>query len=196
MLFALAMQNEMACLLPPSFPHDLTSKPRLSGEADVYAALQTGLDDTWAVFYDTSIKGSRRRIDFVAVDVRRGLLAIEVKGGMVHAARGWFRQQISRTGQRKKIDPFGQLKAAVRDLYAAAGIGETDLPSHLAIWLPAMSKSAFAWRLPCPHILTRELLDPGRLQLLQGQILTAETTADQRTALVRIVGALKGKRRP
>lgn len=186
----------MACLLPPSFPHDLTAKPRLSGEAEVYKALRSGLDDNWTVFYDTSIKGSRRRIDFVAVDVRRGLLAIEVKGGMVHSARGWFRQQIRVNGQRKKIDPFGQLKSAVRDLFAVAGIADGEVPSHLAIWFPAMSKSAFAWRLPTPHILTRELLDAGRLQVLQGQVLRSETTAEQRTALVRIVGALKGRRQP
>lgn len=118
-------------MLPAIFPHDLRKKPQLQGEADVFAALQAGLGDDWFVFYDRPVKGTRRRVDFLCIAPARGVLAIEVKGGMVHAARGWFRQLINKgTGQRKRIDPFGQLKLGVRASFEGAS---GDLVAALSI---------------------------------------------------------------
>jgi len=92
----------MAFMFPAEFPHDLSIKPKLRGEKLVYDALRAGLDDTWCVFYDRPVQGTMRRVDFVAIDPARGALAIEVKGGLVHAKDGAFRQVIAASGQRKR----------------------------------------------------------------------------------------------
>jgi hypothetical protein len=74
-----------------------------------------------------------RRVDFVAIDPARGALAIEVKGGLVHASRGAFRQLIAPTGLRKRIDAFGQLKMGFARVGDAAGVDVTAVPVHFVI---------------------------------------------------------------
>lgn len=180
----------MARMHPAAFPHDLTAKPKLEGEMLVYRALESGLGDAWTVFYDRPIAGTRRRVDFLCLSPTRGVLAIEVKGGMVHAARGWFRQLIQRPGIRKRIDPFGQVKAGVREALAALGAGDVALPLHLAIWLPMMGQGAFTWSAPTPHIFTREVLAPERLQAMLAEVLTGGTTEMQRAAIDALITKL------
>lgn len=180
----------MARMHPAVFPHDLTAKPKLEGEALVYWALEIGLGDDWTVFYDRPIAGTRRRVDILCFSPARGVLAIEIKGGMVHAARGWFRQLIRRPGIRKRIDPFGQLKAGVREALAALGAGDVALPLHLAIWLPMMGQGAFTWPAPTPHVFTREVLAPDRLRAMLSEVLTGGTTETQQAAIDVVIARL------
>lgn len=183
----------MALLHPKSFPHDLTKKPKLNGEALVFAALASALDDKWGVFYDRPIAGSRRRVDFIAANPDRGLFAIEVKGGLVHDKRGAFRQLISKSGQRKRIAPFDQLKLGLRDLFAAAGIADNAVPVRMAVWFPEMGQAGLRWQ-PSPHILTRASLEPGAVCELVGAGLAEPLSAKQMAAVGRVLAVLAGKR--
>src|SRR3981081_4650891 len=107
--------------------------------------------------------GTMRRVDFLALHPERGAVAIEVKGGLVHASRGAFRQLIAPTGLRKRIDPFGQLKMAFARVCDAAGIDMLGVPAHFAIWFPQMAQSALTWP-ASPHIWTRDLLEAGSVR--------------------------------
>ena len=156
----------MALMHPESFPHDLTRRPRLEGEALVYRALAAALDDRWQVFYDRGVRGTRRRVDFIALNAERGAFVCEVKGGEIHDRRGSFRQLINRTPvRRKKIDPFRQLRQATTDVWAAIGVPHDAVPVHEAIWFPQMGQAGLRWQ-PSPHILTRELLEPRALRVV------------------------------
>lgn len=184
----------MAIMHPRIFPHDLLRGGMRAGEAAVFAALQNGLSDDWQVFYDRSIPGSRRRLDFVAADPVRGIIAIEVKGGLVHAARGWFRQRIRPSGQRKTIDPFAQVRFGAEALCTAAGVAVGRLPLHMAIWFPVMSRSAFPWRRSSAHLLTRESLGAAELRSTFDGVLSTPTTAEQRVAIVKVIASLRALR--
>ena len=184
----------MALMVPSAFPHDLARKPRLEGEALVYAALQAALDAQWWVFYDRPIAGSRRRVDFIAANPDRGILAVEVKGGLVHDKRGSFRQLVSRAPvRRKRIDPFAQLRLGFRDLLAAAGVEAWAVPAHQAIWFPQMGQGGLRWK-PSPHILTRELLEPAALRGLIAAQLGIRLSAVQGRAVGRVMGVLSRTR--
>ena len=161
----------MAVMLPRLFPHDLRKKPQRVGEADVFHALRSGLSDDWLVLYDRSIPQSRRRIDFLCLNERRGVLAIEVKGGQVHAFRGWFRQRIRPSGLRKRIDPFGQLKLGVRAALAAAALSPEALPVALVIWFPHMGHGSMPWKTAAPHIWTREVNEVGGVDRAASSVL-------------------------
>jgi hypothetical protein len=115
-------RRRMALMVPVQFPHDVKAMPKLLGEGVVYDALRAGLDDSWWVFHDRPVRGTPRRVDFIAINRERGVVAIEVKGGLVHASRGVFRQVIAQSGQRKRIDPFGQLKLGFARVCGVAGV--------------------------------------------------------------------------
>jgi len=156
--------------------------------------VSSGLNETWSVFYDRPVRGTPRRVDFVAIDPVRGAIAIEVKGGLVHAWRGAFRQLIAPTGLRKRIDPFGQLKMAFARVGDAAGVDVSKLPVHFLMWFPQMGQGAFGWE-PSPHIWTRELLEARAVQEAVERALPARASAPQSTALERLAGVLKGDAR-
>jgi hypothetical protein len=151
-------------IYPRPFPYDLQKRPQLKGEKLVYDDLSTTLDATWTVFYDWAVKSTRRRIDFLCINPTRGIAAFEVKGGMVHNARGKFRQLISKkTGQRKIISPFHQVKLGLEEIVSACGIDCAALPvCHLAIFYPEMRQSGFTF-MEGAHIFTQEDLDPHHL---------------------------------
>jgi Nuclease-related domain len=179
---------------PAEFPHNLRAKPKLLGEKLVYDALRTGLDDTWSVFYDRPVHGAPRRVDFVAINPERGAEAIEVKGGLVHASRGAFRQLITQSGQRKRIDPFGQLKMAFARVCDASGVDVTSLPVHFAVWFPQMGQGAFTWK-PSPHIWAREAIEVGDVGERIERLLPGRASATATAALTRLVAVLKGQGR-
>jgi nuclease-like protein len=178
-------------MFPAAFPHDLRAKPRLVGEKLVYDALRAGLDDAWSVFYDRPVRGTPRRVDFVAIDPARGVVAIEVKGGLVHASRGAFRQLITQSGQRKRIDPFGQLKMGFARVCDAAGVDMTGLPVHFVIWFPQMGQGAFTWE-PSPHIWTREAIEARVVQEAIDRALASRASAAQEIELEKLAKALEG----
>lgn len=184
----------MARMHPAVFPHDLRRRPRRAGEALVYGALAAALSDEWAVFYDRRVMGTRRRIDFLCLHPARGVLAIEVKGGMVHARRGAFRQVISANGQRKRIDPFGQLNRAVGDVWAAAGLLPDALPLHRCVWLPQMYQAGLPWQATA-HILTCETLATAVLVAVVEAALPATGSAVVRDLVERLRQVLTAKRR-
>jgi hypothetical protein len=155
------------------------------------AALQNEEADAgqWQVFYNRPIPGSMRRIDFIVACPGRGLIAIEVKGGMVHDKRGAFRQLISSSGQRKRIDPFGQLKRGLIDLFAAARVAPDDVPVHQVIWFPEMGQKGLRWP-ASPHILTYEQLDAPNLSGLLLSVLPTDLTDKQSSAVRRVISVL------
>jgi len=181
-------------MLPAEFPHDLSIKPKLLGEKLVYDALRAGLDDTWCVFYDRPVHGTMRRVDFIAIDPARGAMAIEVKGGLVHAKDGAFRQVIAASGLRKRINPFGQVKMGFTRVCDAVGVDVLTVPVHFAIWFPQMAQSAFTWPASL-HIWTmHEATDPGHLARQIASALPARTSAAEAAGLATIGEVLKQDR--
>lgn len=139
--------------------------------------------------YDRRAPGSRRAIDFVLINPARGFAAIEVKGGLVHAGHGRFRQIIHRSGLRKVIDPFGQLKRALAALAHGTGIDLDRCPRHLAVALPMMAASAFTFEVS-HQILTREALAPGRLRGTLEVFLPLHSDASMRARLDRLIACM------
>jgi hypothetical protein len=180
-------------MFPKVFPHELKVKPKLLGEQIVFQTLEAGLGASWSVFYDRQVRGTQRRVDFVAIDPAHGAVAIEVKGGSVHATRGAFRQVIAPSGMRKRINPFGQLKMGFARLCDAAGVEVLQLPAHFVIWFPQMGQAAFTW-LPSPHIWTREAIVVGAIGDLVRRALTARASAAQAASLQRLLMTLGGGR--
>lgn len=179
----------MPRFLPETFPHDLKRRPQRQGEKAVWDALAAALDDSWTVIYDRRAPGSRRAIDFLVIHPGRGFAAIEVKGGLVHAGRGRFRQIIHRNGLRKTVDPFGQLKRAIAALAHGTGVDLDSCPRHLCAALPLMAASAFTFP-ASPQILTREALSPGRLRGTLEAVLPLHGDVSIRLRLERLIAQM------
>jgi Nuclease-related domain len=170
---------EMAIMFPKVFPHDLNVKPKLAGEKIAFEA--AGLDESWSVFYDRPVASTQRRVDFVAINPARGVVAIEVKGGLVHARRGAFRQLITQSGVRKRINPFGQVKLAFARVCDAAGVDILKLSMQFVMWFL--------------HIWTQEKLERGAVASAIETALPARLDAAQWIALERLAKVLQGKAR-
>jgi hypothetical protein len=95
------------------------------------------------------------------------------------------------SGQRKRIDPFGQLKMAFARVCDAAGVDMLALPVHFAIWFPNMAQSAFSWQ-PSPHIWTREQTEQGAVHAAIERALPSSASAAQSIALGQVVTRLRG----
>lgn len=179
----------MPRFVPDTFPHDLRRRPQRQGEKAVWDSLALALDDSWTVIYDRRAPGSRRAIDLLVINPTRGFAAIEVKGGLVHAGHGRFRQIIHRSGLRKVIEPFGQLKRALAALAHGTGIDLENCPCHLAVALPMMAASAFTFQ-ASHQILTREALEPGRLRGTLEAVLPLHGDASIRHRLDRLIARM------
>lgn len=181
-------------MIPPAFPHDLGLKPRLHGEALVFSALAAALDESWHVFHDHAVAGTRRRVDFLCLSPARGIVAIEVKGGEVHLKRGGFRQRVRGDGTAKRIDPLAQVKAATAAVLDALGAELAPAP-HLVMWLPMMSGEAFTFaERGREHFFTREQLAPAPLTTILDRVLVA-TTPGEAHEIMRLIAGL-GTRSP
>lgn len=176
----------MPRFVPAAFPHDLRRRPQRQGEMAVWDALANALDDNWTILYDRRAPGSRRAIDFLVIHPARGLAAIEVKGGLVHAGRGGFRQIIHRNGLRKTVDPFGQLKRGLAALAHGTGLALDHCPRHLAVALPLMAASAFTFEVS-HQILTREALAPGQLRSTLEAVLPPHGDNGKRRCLDELI---------
>ncbi|MEQ1715044.1 MAG: nuclease-related domain-containing protein [Hyphomicrobium sp.] len=192
-------RRDGATLIPSVFPHDLKLRPGLAGENRVYDALANALPAGWTVFYNARIPRSRRSIDFLIVVPKRGLVAIEVKGGLVHMRRGAMRQAQRRTPlQGKRIQPFLQLQRALADLWRATNLPPGAVPTHLIAAFPHMSAKAYPWG-PAQHVLTREDLDPeclgARLRNALPPLQGPEPKLDTLIAMLSSVPSRAPKRR-
>lgn len=106
-----------------------------------------------------------RRIDFLVLAPGRGMIAIEVKGGLVHVRHGRF-GQTARSGERrrrKRIAPFHQAMLALAELWTKTGIAAGDIPVHIMAAFPHMSEQAYPWG-RASHLLTIEDLEADRLR--------------------------------
>jgi hypothetical protein len=75
-------------------------------------------------------QGFERPIDFIIIHEHMGLLAMEVKGGKIHIGEdGGFEQYQYRKGWQT-IDPYAQVKLAVRELIKVI---KSDSPQY---WIP------------------------------------------------------------
>jgi len=80
----------MARMWPRSLPQWVVQDPRRFAEREVYAKLDKGLDDSWSVYYSRPWWGISRtgaeldgEADFVVAHPAKGVLFLEVKGGLV-----------------------------------------------------------------------------------------------------------------
>lgn len=123
----------MATLLPADF--DLTVLP--NSEQRVCKAFLLGLDDTWIVVPSVPIlvEGKDCEIDIVLVSPSRGVILVEVKGGVISIEQGrWFQN-----GRPLEKSPMQQITKAKHNLIArlrTSGVDTTGLFLCHAIALP------------------------------------------------------------
>ena len=116
----------MASMHPLQLRADIIRNPKFRAEVAVFNALQL-LPDGFHVFHNRAVKSKNafrayeRPIDFTVVNEQLGILFIEVKGGRIRITeRGGFEQFLPDAGRWNSINPFDQLKLAVRELISAA----------------------------------------------------------------------------
>ncbi|MCL1062611.1 NERD domain-containing protein [Shewanella benthica] len=80
----------MAKMFPKKLPLEVLSEPKRSSEVQVYNALREQLDDDYHVFYSSPWLGTNSdgseidgEADFLVAHSEKGILSIEVKGGIV-----------------------------------------------------------------------------------------------------------------
>jgi hypothetical protein len=161
----------MAKFFPTMIPVQLAARPGLAGEKRVWEALRaTPHSAETCVFYNRAPKGCRRRADMILINPERGIVAIEVKGGLVHYNRG-FRQQLSGDRRwRKPIEPWRQAKLALAQLFAILGLEPDAIPHAVVLAVPTMLRGGYPFS-PGAHILTAEDLAPGALTNKLDQLL-------------------------
>ena len=154
----------MARLHPSVFP-PILAKPAMAGERAIWQALlDAQIPDHVHLFYNRRPKGSHRPPDVLMLDATRGLIAIEVKGGMVHFSAKSFRQKIGTKARtyRKKIDPWMQARRALADLFKALALDPEAIPHAVILAAPVMHTSAYQFG-ESPHIITADDLAPERI---------------------------------
>lgn len=115
----------MAVMWPKRLPAWVLNDPRRRAEREVYGRLQVVLDDSWSVYYSRPWWGLTAtgaevdgEADFIVAHPERGVLFLEVKGGLVEhdpATGGWTSKD--RLGIRHRIkDPIGQAVKSKHEL--------------------------------------------------------------------------------
>jgi hypothetical protein len=156
-----------AQFFPAAMPGDLATRPALRGENIVWLALRrTRFPPGTRIFYNRSPKGCRRRADMLILIPGRGIIAVEVKGGLVRYRNG-FRQRLAGSGRgaerwHKRIAPWQQAGRAVAHALAALRINPVAVPQAFVAVLPATHRDALPFA-PPPHLLTSEDLRPASL---------------------------------
>jgi len=139
----------MANMYPDILPQSVTSNMGRSAEVQVFNALRDGLPDDCDVFYSVGWHGRKSatmdgEADFVIVDRNRGMMIIEVKGG-IRVGRGaspdgWFTE--THGGQVQKIkNPVEQARknkyALLEKIKSLPGMDKFHVPAAHAVVLPA-----------------------------------------------------------
>lgn len=115
----------MAIMWPRSLPRWVTQDPRRSAECKVNSRLEQSLDDSWSVYYSRpwwGISSTGGEIDgeadFVVAHPDKGVLFIEVKGGLVtHDPKTGKWTSKDRNGISHGIkDPMGQAMKSKHEL--------------------------------------------------------------------------------
>lgn len=180
----------MAQFYPPTMPPQF-SRAALAGEKRIWEALLAApLGDGVHVFYNRRPKGSHRAPDVLMLDPQRGVINIEVKGGLVHFSHGSFRQKIPT--HRKKIDPWLQAKKCLADLFEALALDADSIPHAVVLAAPIMQRTAYTFG-ASPHIITAEDLAPEALTAKINALLPVMAASQQQqtaAALAQIAKAL------
>ena len=151
-----------AQFFPAAMPGDLATRPALRGERRVWEALRRApLPAGTRIFYNRAPKGCRRRADLLILLAGRGIIAIEVKGGLVHYRRD-LRQRLAGPGRgAKRIEPWQQAGRALA--HALAALSSIPLPSRkrrcwryrrrARMLFPSRQRHTYSrlriWPLPC-----------------------------------------------
>ncbi|WFG36263.1 DUF2075 domain-containing protein [Candidatus Lucifugimonas marina] len=141
----------MATMYPDVLPDSIVSDPRRRAEVDVYRTLANSLPARCDVLYSVgwlSLDGvSDGEADFVVLDPDRGLLVIEVKGGIKVWRDGggqWWSESHGHHVNDIK-DPVRQAMSSkhqlVRKLKTLPGLRDQWIPAAHAVILPAVSDS-------------------------------------------------------
>ena len=172
----------MAIMHPLLLPDDVTSNRQLKGEVDTFEALAL-LSDEYEVFYNHTVSARQGSsiferaidftIDFTVLHERRGMLAIEVKGGKIRIGPdGQFQQFKGRAKGWDRTDPFKQVKVATMELINAC---RDDGAKY---WIPVDRCVIF------PNTLRREITDIP--QNLPNGVLCADDLALMRTQIATL----------
>lgn len=139
----------MAIMWPRRIPPDVRENPTRSTEIDVFEKLERQLDDSWSVFYSRpwlglTPSGEERdgECDFVVANAKRGVLFLEVKGGVVSwnpATDRW--KSRDRYGIQHNIkNPVYQARTSkhrlMQKLRETRGFGERWITARHGVVLP------------------------------------------------------------
>jgi hypothetical protein len=134
---------------PARLPDRVLQNRKLKGEVDTYEALSK-LTDKFEIFYNRCAsvgnvsKAYERPIDFIILHERLGLLGMEVKGGQIRIGQdGGFEQYLYRSNEWKTINPFDQIKMALRELIMVCKRDGADywIPDDCCVIFPGTQRS-------------------------------------------------------
>ena len=108
----------MAILYPDKLPGEVLKDPKRSAEIKVYKALRDQLDDQFHVYYSSPWLGTRPdgsevegEADFVVAHSEKGVLTVEVKGGIVEIDKDGLWASTDRHRIRRRIkNPVAQAR--------------------------------------------------------------------------------------
>jgi hypothetical protein len=134
-----AANRRHAQFFPAAMPADLAKKPALRGEKRVWLALRRAPFPVGTrIFYNRAPKGYRCRADLLILLPGRGIIAIEVKGGLVQYRRR-LRPRLAGPGRGAKcVEPWQQAGRALIQVLAALAINPLAIPQAAMLALPAM----------------------------------------------------------
>lgn len=126
----------MAKMYPSRLPDRILDNSKMKGEIETFEALSK-LPDEFEIFYNRCANAGgttrvfERKIDFIIIHEQLGLLAMEVKGGKIRIGNdGGFEQYHHNKNKWASIDPYTQVKMALRELIAVV---KSDSPKY---WIP------------------------------------------------------------
>lgn len=181
----------MADMHPDPFPETQRKNSGAAIEEIVYNVLQKFLDDGWVVYYDYSIKGTKRRSDFICINPNVGVMAVEAKGSEVHFFRGKFFQLNHKTKKRYPINPLDQVAIGYRSVVEKCGLSMESLPEPLLIcFFPDMYQKGLGFS-DSPHFYSKENIAADGFNLKFEKAPFPSITPEKSQGLLRFIEALK-----
>lgn len=199
----------MARMHPARLSDRVLNSRLLKGEVQTYEALAK-LPDEFEVFYNRHVsqgQGARahvRRIDFIIIHEKLGLLAVEVKGGKVRIGNdGSFEHYHPSSKSWASADPFRQVEIATIELIQTCKADGANywIPDDICVVFPNTLRTDLT---NLPHLLPDGLLCKDDLPLLttvvprmfskpkKGQVWRREDFLDMRRRLQNFAEAHRG----